>query len=102
VDGNNTPAQFLVTGSADIRNVPEVSESLAGRVANIRLRTFSIGEALERQPAFFEKAFTRSWPMQISGYDRKAIINLAFRGGYPEAIRLSDSDRRSWHLKYIR
>ena len=101
VDDNKKPGQFLVTGSADIRNLPEVSESLAGRVANIRLRTFSAGEVLERQPAFFEKAFECDWPVQITGYDKEAIIKLAFRGGYPELIKLSDADRRSWHLKYI-
>jgi predicted AAA+ superfamily ATPase len=101
VDDDNAPGQFLVTGSADIRNLPEVSESLAGRVANIRLRTFSVGEALERRPAFFERAFARDWPLQIAGYDRETIINLAFRGGYPEVIKLSDSNRRSWHLKYV-
>jgi len=100
VDDNNDAGQFLITGSADISGLPEVSESLAGRVANIRLRTLAVGEILKRKPAFFEKAFAQSWPMQITGYDKEAIINLAFRGGYPEAVRLPPANRRSWHLKY--
>ena len=101
VDDNNDPGQFLITGSADIRSLPEVSESLAGRVANIRLKTFTAGEVLERPPAFFEKAFAQAWPIQITGCDKKTVIDLAFRGGYPETIRLSAADRRSWHLKYV-
>jgi len=101
VDDNNEPGQFLITGSADIRSLPEVSESLAGRVANIRLKTFTTGEILEKKPAFFEKAFAQNWPMQITGYDKEAVINLAFRGGYPETIKLSAADRRSWHLNYV-
>jgi predicted AAA+ superfamily ATPase len=101
VDGNNAPGQFLITGSADVRSLPEVSESLAGRVANIRLRTFAAGEFLERKPTFFEKAFAQDWPMQIRGCDKETVINLAFRGGYPEIVRLSPADRRSWHLHYI-
>ena len=101
VDDNNAAGQFLITGSADIRSLPEVSESLAGRVANIRLRTLAAGEILKRKPTFFEKAFAQSWPVQITGYDKEAIINLAFRGGYPEAVRLPSANRRSWHLKYV-
>jgi predicted AAA+ superfamily ATPase len=84
-----------------VRNLPEVTESLAGRVTNVHLRPFTVGELLEKSPAFFQKAFTREWPMQITGYDREAIITLAFRGGYPEVIRLSEDDRESWHRDYI-
>jgi predicted AAA+ superfamily ATPase len=101
VDDNNAPGQFLLTGSADIHKLPGVTESLAGRVSNIRLRTFAVGELLEKEPAFFERAFSQDWPPQISGYDREAIISLAFRGGYPEAVRLDERDRLRWYLDYV-
>jgi predicted AAA+ superfamily ATPase len=56
VDDNNAPGQFLLTGSADIHKLPGVTESLAGRVSNIRLRTFTVGEMLREKPTFFEKS----------------------------------------------
>lgn len=46
VDQNNRMGQFLLTGSADIRKLPQVSESLAGRIRNLHLRTLSYGEIL--------------------------------------------------------
>jgi hypothetical protein len=43
-----------------------------------------------------------NFPKQITGYDKKEIFNLAFRGGFPEAVRLdSQKDRKDWHTDYI-
>ena len=100
VDDNNAPGQFLLTGSADIKALPKVSESLAGRVSHIRLRPLSVGEILGKKPIFLETCFTRTWPMICKGYDKKAILKLAFRGGYPEVMRLDQSERQRWHLDY--
>jgi len=101
VDENSTPGQFLLTGSADIRTLPTVSDSLAGRISHIRLRTLTIGELLRKRPSFFEKAFTKDWPSQIKNYDKAAIIALAFRGGYPEVIKLPEAARERWHMDYV-
>jgi predicted AAA+ superfamily ATPase len=55
VDENpNKYGQYLITGSANIQTLPTVKESLAGRVAKIRLRPFTYGEMLESQPQFLE------------------------------------------------
>jgi predicted AAA+ superfamily ATPase len=101
VDSDNAPGQFLITGSADLHKLPGVSESLAGRVANIRLRTFAVGEVLGKKPMFFERAFSREWATRIDGCDKKAIVSLAFRGGYPEIVRRKEPDRRAWFLDYV-
>ena len=102
VDNNNRPGQYLLTGSANIFSLPEVSESLAGRVKNIRLRPLTQGEILGLKPTFLKRAFNQNFPKQITGYDKKAIFDLAFRGGYPEAVRLKNQkDRKEWHRDYI-
>jgi predicted AAA+ superfamily ATPase len=102
VDEDNAPGQFLLTGSANIYSLPEVTESLAGRVANIHLRPLSIGEILEREPVFLETSFKREWPMQIKGYDKATVIKMALRGGYPEVLHSPTHDRGAWHKDYIR
>jgi predicted AAA+ superfamily ATPase len=102
VDEDNAPGQFLLTGSANIYSLPETTESLAGRVANIHLRPLSIGEILEREPVFLETSFKREWPMQIRGYDKATVIKMAFRGGYPEVLHLSNQARGTWHKDYVR
>ena len=100
VDSNNAPGQFLLTGSADIQVLPSVSESLAGRVSHIRLRPLTVGEILGKKPVFLQTSFKRDWSMTFKGYDKKAILNLAFRGGFPEVIHLDDQERQRWHLDY--
>lgn len=99
VDSNNRPGQFLLTGSADIRKLPQVSESLAGRVKNIHLRTLTCGEILGNRPNFINELFNGDFPGQIAGYDKKKILDIAFLGGYPEPLNIKY--RKDWFHDYI-
>lgn len=99
VDINNCPGQFLLTGSADIRKLPQVSESLAGRIKNIHLRTLTCGEILGNPPNFMTGLFYNDFPGQIVGYDKKKILEIAFLGGYPEPLSLKYN--KDWFLDYI-
>lgn len=101
VDENLRAGQFLLTGSANFRSLPGVQESLAGRIATVRLRPLTQGEILSRKPDFVSRAFDREFGRSPGAYDRDALLELAFRGGFPEAARLSGSARRQWHLDYI-
>jgi predicted AAA+ superfamily ATPase len=101
VDLDSRTGQFLLTGSADIKNLPQVSESLAGRIKNIRLRTLANGEILENEPKFIQMLFNNEFPAQIKGYNKTEILKIAFRGGYPEVVNFSDVDRKDWHLDYV-
>lgn len=95
VDRDNRPGQFLLTGSANIQTLPSVKESLAGRIQKLRLRPLAQGEILESKPKFLEKAYNLSSFKRLStAYDRRAILDMAFRGGYPEAIQLSARERK--------
>ncbi|MDR1966434.1 MAG: ATP-binding protein [Synergistaceae bacterium] len=102
VDEDNTPGQFLLTGSTDIRKHPEISESLAGRVKNIELRPLSVGETLKKRPSFLGRAFAGDWQGQIKGYDKRRVIELAFRGGYPETLLWEGRERTNWHMDYVK
>ena len=102
VDKDDRKGQYLLTGSANIQTLPTISDSLAGRITHIRLRPFTIGEILGRKPQFLARAFNKDFPAQIKGYDKETIFDLSFRGGYPEALKITDEkDRKMWHLDYI-
>ena len=102
VDKNNRPGQFLLTGSANILTLPLISDSLAGRVKYMRLRPLTVGEILGKKPVFLKKAFNRDFPNRITGYNKEEIINLAFRGGYPEAVAIENTrHRKEWHTDYM-
>lgn len=102
VDENTRPGQYLLTGSANIQSLPSVQESLAGRIGKVRLRSLSQGELLGAQPIFLENAFKRSFPKKSKNtYDRKTMLEIAFRGGFPEVIKLGANERRKWHRDYM-
>jgi predicted AAA+ superfamily ATPase len=100
VDVDTRPGQFLLTGSSDIMANPAISESLAGRVKNLRLRTMTVGEVLGTNPNFLDMAFGGEFPDQISGFNKMEVTKLALRGGYPETLTLSANDRKEWHRDY--
>ena len=103
VDKNNRPGQYLLTGSANILTLPIISDSLAGRVKYMRLRPLTVGEISGRKPVFFKRAFTKNFPGRITGYNKADILDLAFRGGYPEAVAINNiRQRKAWHSDYLK
>lgn len=101
VDRTNATGQFLLTGSANLHTLPDVTESLAGRLHSVRLRTLAEGEIRGTNPNFPAMAFSGDLPAHIDGCDKQQILALAFRGGYPEAVRVGTSKRGTWHRDYI-
>jgi len=102
VDNDNRPGQYLLTGSANILTLPTISDSLAGRVKYMRLRSLTVGESFGKKPGFLKRAFNRDFPIKITGFNKADIIDLAFRGGYPEAVAINNlGHRKDWHTDYI-
>jgi len=102
VDKDNRPGQYLLTGSSSLQTTASVNDSLAGRIKHIRLRPLTVGEIMRNKPAFLERAFNGDFPVQIKGYDKETIFDFALRGGYPEALRISDAkERKEWHRDYV-
>jgi predicted AAA+ superfamily ATPase len=103
VDRNKRPGQYLLTGSTNILTLPTISDSLAGRVKYIHLRPLSVGEILEKKPVFLKRAFDKDFPNKITGYNKETLIDMAFRGGYPEAAAIKNLRHiKNWHKDYIR
>lgn len=100
-DEDTFPGQYLLTGSANIQSLPTVRESLAGRIAKIRLRPLAQGEIRRVDPGFIQSAFNQSFSGAHSQYDRDAILEIAFKGGFPEPMNLQDRGRKRWHTDYI-
>ena len=102
VDEDTSPGQFLLTGSAHINSLPTISESLAGRVQYIRLRTISQSEiqgVLEND--FLSTAFNQEFSQTKFSGDKEEILNYCFRGGYPETLNMTQKARMRWFEDYI-
>ena len=101
VDEDRSPGQYLITGSTNLKARPGVVESLAGRMRTIRLRTLSQGEVLGLNPTFLDRAFEGRFQKPSVSLKRGDLIELAFRGGYPEAMALPERSRPGWHRDYL-
>jgi len=101
VDRSSERGQYLFTGSSNLLFVKAVSDSLAGRVGRIRLRTLSLGEINGERADFLSAAFERRFPHKVPGCDKRTAIGLAARGGYPEAIGMDARERRGWFAAYL-
>lgn len=103
VDNDQRPGRFLLTGSAHLMTLPHIADSLAGRMAMIRLLPLAQSELRRVEPKFLYKVFEGEIPhvdnqLLVAGKLAEAVI----AGGYPEAIkRKSGARRQDWYLNYI-
>ena len=101
VDENTDKGQYLVTGSANIKTLPSVTESLAGRMGTVRLRPLAQGEVAGYSPTFIPRAFAGDFPGVVKGFSKADVIRLAFRGGYGETLNLTARAKRLWFKSYL-
>ena len=91
--------QYFLTGSQNLLLTQQVTESLAGRAAMLRLAPFSFREEHRRSfdPLPWESPGKRI-PAKISARD---LWKTFLRGGYPELVAEPDRDIVLWHSSYI-
>jgi hypothetical protein len=103
VDEDRRPGRFLLTGSANILTLPQVSESLAGRMEIVNLLPLAQAEIRHRKPAFLRAAFAgqiRKPGQMTIGED---LVEAVLIGGYPEMLRRRDPKRReAWARDYVK
>ena len=110
IDRQRQPGQFLLTGSANLLLMRQVSESLAGRASYMTLWPMTRREqqGLGRGGLWDEllEARDEDWPDRIAAHPAlpEDWRLLARRGGFPSpALHLeSDRDRTVWFDGYVR
>ncbi len=101
VDKDRSPGRFLLTGSANVLLLPQLSDSLAGRIETIELHPLSQTELAKQSTSlidlFFEGNFESSYQ-----FNRKQFIDRILAGGYPEVIKRTSQNRRTaWFDSYL-
>jgi len=99
VDEDPTPGRFLITGSADIRTLPAIQDSLAGRIEVFELLPLSRDEVGGRRSAFLSDAFAGKLP-EGGALEPHELPRLIASGGFPEAIARASRARRRWLEAY--
>lgn len=101
LDHSNDKGQYLLTGSSNLRFMKSVTDSLAGRLGRVRLRTLALGEINGGKGSFLCRAFKRDFPISFPKFDKRDAIHAAMRGGYPEPLEYSARLRRRWFAEYF-
>jgi predicted AAA+ superfamily ATPase len=101
VDQNRAPGRFLLTGSANLLALPQIGDSLAGRMEVLTLLPLSLAEIERKEGYFLTYAQTQSWPLtKANKFDYQL---QALTGGYPEMLTRHDPSRRNaWARAYIK
>ena len=102
VDDDSRPGRFLLTGSANLMNLPQVADSLAGRMEIIRLLPLSQAELRGLETDFFSHAFQKNLPLPGEKVVGDDLVEMVLAGGYPEPLSRSNWRRRkTWHRSYF-
>lgn len=103
VDQDPRPGRFLLTGSANVFLLPQISESLAGRMEILPLQPLSQGELSGEYVNLVDALFDDAkWFLGGESEERIAVCERIIAGGYPEAVARTSVERRdAWFRSYI-
>jgi len=102
VDADRSPGRFLLTGSANVLTLPQVSESLAGRMEVVELLPLARAEVAGTKPGFLDAVFDGRVPKARHISVGDDLMQAVLTGGYPEMLRRTDPRRRSaWVRDYV-
>ncbi|MGN6372433.1 MAG: ATP-binding protein [Solirubrobacteraceae bacterium] len=102
VDRDPTAGQFLITGSANLRRIPTVSDALPGRVDYLTLWPLTQGEIAGRNDQFLARMFAGEPPVLTDApLGRHEYASTLLAGGFPEARRRPEAARSLFFSSYV-
>lgn len=105
IDKDRRSGRFLLTGSANLMALPQIADSLSGRLEVLTLLPLSNAELDARGADFLQKAQTQNWPSKALELPEDALdfMQRVLAGGYPEMRQRATPPRRqAWAQAYLR
>jgi uncharacterized protein len=105
VDENRRPGRFLLTGSANLLQLPHLPDSLAGRMESIYLHPLTEAEKSRAPGDLLARLLANDWSDPFVREDTPLPSSLPGRivsGGYPEPQGRGYIRARQWHRNYLR
>jgi predicted AAA+ superfamily ATPase len=101
VDRDRRAGRYLLTGSANVLLLPQISESLAGRMELITLLPLSRGELHGQRERFLDGVLAESLP-ELQPGNACDLRDAVLAGAYPEVLQRTAGKRRdAWFAAYI-
>ena len=102
VDNDRRYGRFLLTGSANVIQMPELADSLVGRIRLLELLPLARAEIEGISPTFLENLFTGNFnDTKFSTITKNDLIQLVILGGFPEILDADEEKRQAWFEDYI-
>lgn len=104
VDANRKPGRFLLTGSANLMQLPRLADSLAGRMECLYLQPFTVAEIRQAAGNFLDDFLGGKLTPQIAPTrkpQRSELPKLLLAGGYPEAVFRAGDRAERWKMNYL-
>jgi hypothetical protein len=102
VDRDKRPGGFLLTGSANVLLLPKLADSLAGRMALLRLHPLAQCELSGAPPDMLDAMFGGTFKARPYTRLGQELAERVVAGGYPSALTRSTPRRSaSWYRDYI-
>jgi predicted AAA+ superfamily ATPase len=101
IDRGRSAGRFLLTGSANVLLVPKLADSLAGRLALLRLHPLAQCEVAGERAGFIEALFSADFPTRTTERLGAALADRIVAGGYPTALARQSGRRSAWYRDYV-
>jgi len=104
VDHDRRPGRYLLTGSANLLQLPHLADSLAGRMEILQLHPLSESEKAASPGLFLQKLMAGEIQPELVGSRPPSPSQLPGKlisGGYPEAVRRGPSRAQEWLRQYL-
>ncbi|MEP6760481.1 MAG: ATP-binding protein [Sporichthyaceae bacterium] len=104
VEEDRRPGRFLVTGSADLLQLPGTQESLAGRAETIALYGLSQGELTGHREDFLDRLMVgdeKALRGRVGTLSRGDYLTAICAGSYPEPLGRAAGRRNAWFDNYV-
>jgi predicted AAA+ superfamily ATPase len=102
IDRRRTPGRFILTGSANVLLVPDLADSLAGRMGILRLHPLAQCEVEDARPRFLDDLLRGRFRTALGAPLGRDLARRIADGGYPAALaRRAPARRRAWYRDYL-
>ncbi len=104
VDADRQPGRFLLTGSANLLQLPRLADSLAGRMACLYLHPLTESEKTGAAGNFLTDWMTGRIKPELTSSPQPApsrLPGILVAGGYPEVMGRTVSRAREWQRQYL-
>jgi predicted AAA+ superfamily ATPase len=104
VDRDRRPGRFLLTGSANLLLLPEIGDSLAGRIEVVQLHPLTESEKSRKRGTLLRAILDHRLEPRLTpttGKEGLELMRRLVQGGYPPVLTRSTGRARQWHRQYL-